>query len=583
MSALSSRLHRGRPAGDAGVVLVFVMLSILVIGLFVSAGLAYAVRTQGHSRGDQDRNTASAAAQAGIDDYVARLNRDDAYYASVDCTNTAVLKPGLASCPATTTVGWQPVDPALPAGPAFHYDVDGSAADTSGTVTITSTGRSSGRTRTLQAVVGKDNASDYLYFTDHESADPKDPIAYPTTMPDGCYNYWYGPSADSRPTALGARSAVSGCSETSFGLGDVLDGSVYTRDTPRMAGSGATLPTFQKGVYTLDPACPLPTAPATPSPWTACDQTHIGANYAQAPTRGEDHGLPDSSVAFSTKPGCQYRGATRVQFTGSTMTVWSRGTTSGTAACGGNSPMGVSVAVPDNKVIYVGSDPSTAAHRCASQEVDGSGSIANGFTGGTLPLGSWRPTATSNTYDDNTLRGDLYCGLGDVYVAGTVTGRVTIAAETDVVVTGDLQVTSRTGSDVIGLVGGVAVQVGHPEVMTVTCNNGGNNCVTTGPTDVSASCAAGRKIDASIVALQGNFSVQDYLTGCAQGALTLNGSIAQKWRGRVGATSGSTTWGYSKDYHYDKRLKLRAPPYFPYWTNAAWTVKRSTELAPQYR
>ena len=59
--------------------------------------------------------------------------------------------------------------------------------------------------------------------------------------------------------------------------------------------------------------------------------------------------------------------------------------------------------------------------------------------------------------------------------------------------------------------------------------------------------------------------------------LTVNGAIAQKYRGAVG-TTGST--GFTKNYNYDDRLRYRSPPYFLEPVAASWHVIRSNEQVP---
>ena len=444
-------------------------------------------------------------------------------------------------------------------------------------------------------MLGKDNSTDFLYYTDHENADPKDPTAYSTSspMPDYCNNYWWGPSQDPGGSTYTKRAGTSGCVESSFGTTDVLDGAVFTNDTPGMIVSGSAKPTFQAGLFTVDPACAASVA-TDATTWKNCDRTLAGANYTIPPAQGTSHYLPDTSASFATAPGCQYKGATRIQFnSGGTMTVWSKQSTAATTACGGPSPMAKTVPVPDNLAIYVRNDPSGVDHQCYSQEIDGTGSYAAGFTGGTLPAGTWRGTDDAPVWWDRTfVPNDMHCGVpGNVFVAGTVNARLTVASEGNIVVTGDLRAGSAaaapTGRDMVGLVAGGSVQVAHPRIMTVTCNGGGNNCsAPAGPTDPSGTCGANRRIDASIQALRRNFFVQEHTNGCALGTLTVWGSIAQKWRGRIGTTNtttGAPVNGYVKDYHYDKRLRLRAPPYFPYWTNAAWSARSTGETAAQYR
>ena len=62
----------------------------------------------------------------------------------------------------------------------------------------------------------------------------------------------------------------------------------------------------------------------------------------------------------------------------------------------------------------------------------------------------------------------------------------------------------------------------------------------------------------------------------AIGTLTINGTIAQNFRGRLAEGNPQFT-GYVKNYWYDQRLATLEPPYFldPVGTN--WTVTRVTE------
>ena len=77
------------------------------------------------------------------------------------------------------------------------------------------------------------------------------------------------------------------------------------------------------------------------------------------------------------------------------------------------------------------------------------------------------------------------------------------------------------------------------------------------------------RIDAIILAgssttSDGSFHVSDYNTKSPTGTLKVVGGIIQKARGPVGLLSGSTlAYGYAKDYWYDARLADNPPPYFP--------------------
>jgi hypothetical protein len=81
------------------------------------------------------------------------------------------------------------------------------------------------------------------------------------------------------------------------------------------------------------------------------------------------------------------------------------------------------------------------------------------------------------------------------------------------------------------------------------------------------------QIDAAILAIDHSFIVDHYDCGAQLGTLTVNGAIAQKFRGAVGTTNGH---GYLKDYNYDDRLRYQEPPHFFDPVQSAWHVQRET-------
>ncbi len=142
--------------------------------------------------------------------------------------------------------------------------------------------------------------------------------------------------------------------------------------------------------------------------------------------------------------------------------------------------------------------------------------------------------------------GAFYVSNGNLAVSGTLKGQLTLAS------TGDIQVTNSVkysddprinpnSTDILGLLAG-----GNVTIMQ------------SAPTDV--------EVDASIMALNTSFIVQNYSAISLRGNLTVYGGIIQANRGPVG-TFGSTgvrNHGYAKDYHWDPRFAATvSPPYFP--------------------
>jgi hypothetical protein len=590
MKMMIWQLWDRRRAGDEeGFALVMVVVCMIIGSMFAFAALGYAMNTQRFSRTNQDWNGALAAAQAGVDDYIGYLNRNDNYARTpIDCLNIALKGPntGPNTCGwnSSTPVGWKRIDSASAAAGEFHYDIDPSQLESNGVVEVTSTGRVGSRTRTLQVGVGRGGSTDFLYYTDHEDADPDNKQSYPGTMDPDCAAYWWA--------GRDANSTSSGCREITFIGGDVLDGPAHMNDTPLFTSVGGVKPKFAQGLETSDPDCKKAKA-GDPSTYGNCDRTGNGGDYAGSwPTWAATKSLPDNSDQFKNYPGCQYSGATRIKFLASgQMTVWSKESLT-TPACGGNNPMGVTVAVPNDQVIYV-KGGTAGVHQCLSGEI-----------GDGLPLGTYTGnSATTYTYDLNATLATQRCGQGNVYVEGVVKGRVTLAASNSITVTGDVVLASGlAGTDMLGLVAANSVEVFHPMVDTWDCQarDRRGNCTTWGwddnPNEVAgwprrygdvdnnnvAYPTKGIQISASIQTLQHSFFVQTYNDGTYQGKLYVRGSIAQKWRGIVGQGNPPST-GYLKDYRYDKRLRFASPPYFPQWTDAKWAGNYTGEISPQYR
>ena len=76
-----------------------------------------------------------------------------------------------------------------------------------------------------------------------------------------------------------------------------------------------------------------------------------------------------------------------------------------------------------------------------------------------------------------------------------------------------------------------------------------------------------------MLALGHSFIVQNYDEGAQLVTITINGVIAQKWRGPVG-TSGGT--GYLKNY--DSRLQYASPPYVQDITETPYRVSQWAEI-----
>jgi hypothetical protein len=167
---------------------------------------------------------------------------------------------------------------------------------------------------------------------------------------------------------------------------------------------------------------------------------------------------------------------------------------------------------------------------------------------------------------------------------GSYSGQLTIAAENDVIIDGNIRRTSSS-ADLLGLIANNFIRVAHPvcpsnntgcsggtissQTAKGQCNSGVNGTASGG----QPAALSNPNIDAALLAIDHSFIVDHYDCGGSLGTLTVNGAISQKFRGAVGTTGGT---GYLKDYNYDDRLRFQEPPHFFDPVQSAWHVQRET-------
>jgi Tfp pilus assembly protein PilX len=101
-----------RRNGQEGVAMITIMMIVVVLTLLMVATLNYAMQGEPQSRRDQNWNAALAAAQAGVDDYLYRLQQDDEY---VQYSSTNPPTPANVAF-----TGWMDIPGAANEG-EFHY------------------------------------------------------------------------------------------------------------------------------------------------------------------------------------------------------------------------------------------------------------------------------------------------------------------------------------------------------------------------------------------------------------------------------------------------------------------------------
>jgi hypothetical protein len=271
----------------------------------------------------------------------------------------------------------------------------------------------------------------------------------------------------------------------------------------------------------------------------------------------------NTSIKVETDPpngqGCLYTGPTKIVLNAAgSMTVESPLTrvTRSTCPTNGTGPL------PPNGVIYVQGVPA------ASSDPNYTGTCT-ALPPGRNHLGY--PFA-------NDITAGYGCFDGDVFIEGQLKGQLTVAAADTIIITDDLTyVNGVTGNDILGLVADNSIEVYHPVSCTRSRDQGCDLPVG------GSSFFINPVISAAMISLAHSFIVQNYRVGSPKGILTVNGAIAQQFRGPVGTFSGSSTaTGYEKNYTYDQRLKYLSPPHFLDPVASAWGAVTWNEINPQF-
>ncbi len=524
---------------EAGIALVSVIGLTAVLTLVAVVSISFTLSAQRFSRNHQDWNAALGAAEAGIDDFLARLNRDRQYFERYESDldgDGRNLNPAIdrwAELPGTSA--W------------YHYRVDDSEVLQAGTVTLTSTGRVGDETRSIQVRIRPESFFDFIYLTDFEVVDPD------ISGRSGCENYF-----GSRPTE---------CNEIRFASADVLDGAVHSNDAIQIEGT----PQFLDVVTTsYNPPSGgyvnFRDRFADPFFFRAGDPAHdVFKNFP--PTN-------DQVLVDAANHGCVYYGPTYIHLDGETMTVRSPLTDiqrpadapPTTVECGnvGSALGGFVENLEIPPVIYVENATACAPFSNANDD---------------HPLGVDRQEESNTSLRYN-------CRFGDAFVWGELDTQLTIAARNNVSIIWDLIYQDgewQDGTNILGLVADNFVQVRMPR----TDDNTGDRGVarrppfpTTQPTGTNTDDLwRDPTIHAAILSVERSFRVQNHNAISPLGTLSVYGSISQKFRGPVGTGSAeSMTTGFAKDYRYDQRLRGVSPPFFLDPVRSRYVVRSWAEV-----
>ncbi len=490
---------------------------------------------------DTNEKQAYYAALAGVQEYQYDLQANPDYWETCEGPKSSVPEQTNESYEVTVLVassapsGTKECESSNP-----FKSVIQSSGELANTFSIRSTGTAGSASRTMIATFKSTGFLDYVFFTNFETEDPE---LY--NAPAGCAGKYYD------------EWSVTGhlsCGVITFSSIDNVNGPMHTNDAANISGSvefgrkGENPPDaveIYEGTYPEDGG-------------EKCTGAAIFYTATKCYIKGEKLEMPqgDTSLEAYVEGENEFTGETRLELNGTTNTIE-------VVNYAGGVKTTKTMNWPKNGLIYV------KAESCG-----------------------WPKSTSTEEYNaDGTEEAEAEKGCGNVYVHGTYSKSLTVAAEEDLIINGSTYPTSvagklgsvPSGTATLGLIAGNYARIYHP--------------VKSGGTDSESQCNdsnLGKSEDpngwgsqsniwiyAAILSTNHSFLVDNFRCGSSLGELNVYGAIAQNYRGIVGTFSGSTDLtGYAKNYNYDNRLAIDEPPYFLAPLKAGWHMVRETAAKP---
>jgi Tfp pilus assembly protein PilX len=558
----SFRDRRRQLSSESGFTMIVTLGVLLVSSLLMAAAFVAAQGDIRQTQSDTAAKKAYYAAQAGVQDYEYHLTQDGnylTYCTSPTPANSALnqyykegtKEPLKASELKTAEVPAGPkgessgekyaiqllpaesnteTNPKCNTSNVVESMIEQKLGSAAGTFRLKATGFAEGKERTIVATFKNANFVSYVWYNEFETGDPS---LYGSPEPD-CGKF-YG----ERPSACNAFNNY-------FISGESINGPIHTSDHVGICGN----PTFGRNENDR-----IEFGNGNNKTEAIGYSTEGGCGGEKAEPNFKGKLIPPSEVLSITPPpgdeelehvveaGYKFNGKTEIILGGSTLTIKEH---VGSTVVGEEEKIKTNVAYPANGVIYV--------------------------SGGCETL--YSPFGPVPGYGE-----DSECG--NVYVNGSYTRSLTIAAQNDVVINGSITTTTSeekpSTSAMLGLIANNFVRVYHP--LSGTREQKFRKCGTSSnaPEDLNEPT-----IYAAILALKHSFIVDNFDCGKPElGSLKVYGAIAGLYtNGMTGVFSGKTVLsGYGYNLKYDSRLQVAEPPHFLNPIEAAWYVLRET-LAP---
>jgi Tfp pilus assembly protein PilX len=577
-------IHRRCQRSDQGFALLLTVIVLLIVTALLIVILDEGMQSLPLAQQAQQYQSALQAADAGVQDYISRLDANTAYYLKTSDSDNPAM-PGGCSAP-TGTSCWEQVSGSNNTE-WYTYVVNNAKTVSTGTVYLTVSGAAgqdpaaSGNphyvVRTIKEAISLAAFDSSLYFTQYEIEDPEyvtgfDNGAATPTYAQACefdawqYNtYLNGPTTSG--SSYGPDSSLCSGYEIYFIGGDTLNGPIFSDDEFHICGS-ASFPQGASSAWDQGSSNDVSNASQT------SDDTYYGNPGQTTPAGSSSNayyldtgctGTP-SFPSASSPYGKQPAGASERLLTTNTELESDVGSTTDGGGCMYYGPIQVTLNASGSMKVVLDSNP--AADSSVSSLSGTSTCTGTSVT----PNNGLIYDATSPSCSDLAV-----CGA-DVYIVGgsQVGSAITIGSDYNITIEGNITDVSTTGGDILGL--SAVNYIKYPDPASTDPISG-----------TTLSAVANLTIDAAMVSTEHTIYLPDWTTDGETGSCTASnlgnlnivGSLAQVFRGPVGTFCGNTiASGYAKNYTYDSRLQYLQPPYFNSATLPDWQQTSFAECNP---
>ncbi len=527
-SSIARALRRSLAAQD-GFTLIMALGVMFIAAILMAVAFKAATSDVRLSHDDATQKQAYYAALAGVQEYEYHLQSNPDYWQTC-ATPSGSLKEEegkkeethyeIKLLPASTApTGTKECSTSNPTGTMIQSK--GAAANTFRIESIGTwgkAGQSGYDQRKLVATFHVVGFLNYIYFTEFEVEDPE--IAEDS-------------SACAHLKSEREKLKVS-CELIVFTTGDSIEGPMHTDDAVDLCGKAS----FGRPEHTPPDAVEI-----NGGVYSTCGGSESEATFNTANKKystGPDLLPPESDRSLATyvkEGGYEFTGVTHLELRGTKIVA--------TNSKGEKETL----AWPKNGLIYV-KDSESAESPCEY---------------------TYAPDKSDDAFDKTSSEEAKETNCGNVYVKGEYSESLTIGAEENVIINGNVYPTGMekslgsapSGTATLGLIASDYVRVYHP-LTASDCSKYAKN---------ETGSLYNPWIYAAILSTSHSFVVDNNDCGEELGKLHVYGAIAQRFRGIVGTTGGT---GYIKDYKYDERLAVDEPPYFLNPINAGWEVERET-------